>query len=103
MLGRLRLLLYDAWPFAGAAYLLYLAFRPPPVRYVGIGGLVVVTPLLVGWTVGHLFDVGPWADGTTDGSGMADESETTGENRISDDPTADEPAGSDDREDESVD
>lgn len=97
MLDRLRPLLYDAWPFVGAAYLLYLALRPPPVRYVGAGGLVVVTPLLFGWTVGHLFGVGPWADSTTDGSEMADES------GMADGPTADEPAGSDDREDGGID
>ena len=56
----------DAWPFVGALYLLYLALQAPPVRYVGVGGLLVVTPLLFGWTVGRLVGIGPWADGKTD-------------------------------------
>jgi len=43
-----------------------LALQAPPVRYVGVGGLLVVTPLLFGWTVGRLFGIGPWADGKTD-------------------------------------
>lgn len=51
-----------AWPFVGSLYLVYLAVQAPPLRYVGVVGLVFVVPLLVGWTVGHLFDVGPWAD-----------------------------------------
>ena len=53
--------LRDAWPFLGATYLVYLALQPPPGRYVGIGGLLIVTPLLFGWTVGRLFGIGPWA------------------------------------------
>ena len=72
MVGDLRSVLSDAWPFLGSLYLLYLAFQAPPVRYVGIGGLAVVTPLLFGWTVGRLFGIGPWADG---GSGGEDGSE----------------------------
>lgn len=50
------------WPLVGTAYLVYLALQPPPVRYVGLGCLVVVTPLLSGWIAGAAFDVGPWAD-----------------------------------------
>ncbi|TKR28013.1 hypothetical protein [Natronomonas salsuginis] len=61
MLGSVRSILSAAWPFVGSAYLLYLALQQPPVRYVGVIGLVVVTPLLAGWTVGRLFGVGPWA------------------------------------------
>ena len=83
MFDRLRSLLRDAWPFVGAAYLAYLAFRPPPIRYVGVGGLVVVTPLLVGWTVGHLFGVGPWAGGAASGS------DASGEPPADGDPTGD--------------
>lgn len=63
MLDRVRSLLGDAWPFIGSIYLLYLALQPPPVRYVGAGGLAIVTPLLIGWSVGRLFGVGPWASG----------------------------------------
>lgn len=87
MLDRLRSFLHDAWPFVGAAYLSYLALRPPPVRYVGVGGLVVVTPLLLGWTVGRLFGVGPWADGTADGGQVAGGSgnETVDEGGAADD------------------
>ncbi len=62
MLERVRSALRTAWPIIGSAYLLYLALQPPPVRYVGIGGLVVVTPLLFGWALGRLFGIGPWAD-----------------------------------------
>ena len=111
MLDRLRSFLHDAWPFVGAAYLSYLALRPPPVRYVGVGGLVVVAPLLLGWTVGRLFGVGPWADsaaaegqvaggsgnGTVDEDGAADDSGTPDGTEASNSPTASgEPAGSDD-------
>ena len=111
MLDRLRSFLHDAWPFVGAAYLSYLALRPPPVRYVGVGGLVVVTPLLLGWIVGRLFGVGPWADsaaaggqvaggsgnGTVDEDGAADDSGTPDGTEASNSPTeSGEPAGSDD-------
>ena len=120
MLNRLRSFLRDAWPFVGAAYLAYLAFRPPPVRYVGVGGLVVVTPLLFGWTVGRLFGVGPWADsavderktadgngngtvdenGSSDEGGPADGSGMTDGNEAPNGPTTgSEPAGSDDTTD----
>jgi hypothetical protein len=50
------------WPLLGTTYLVYLALRPPPVRYVGLLCLVVVTPLLAGWLAGELFAVGPWTD-----------------------------------------
>ncbi|MFQ3319231.1 MAG: hypothetical protein ACI8UR_002116 [Natronomonas sp.] len=50
------------WPLVGTAYLIYLAIQAPPARYVGLIGLLMVTPLLVGWGVGSLFGVGPWAD-----------------------------------------
>ena len=66
MLERIRPLISAAWPFVGSAYLLYLALQAPPVRYVGIGGLVIVTPLLFGWTVGRLFGIGPWATEETE-------------------------------------
>lgn len=62
MLERVRRFLDQAWPLLGSIYLLYLALEPPPVRYVGIGGLVVVTPLLFGWALGRFVGVGPWAD-----------------------------------------
>ena len=62
MFPKVRSALRSAWPILGSLYLLYLALQPPPVRYVGIGGLVVVTPLLVGWAAGTLFGVGPWAN-----------------------------------------
>ncbi len=66
MFEQIRPIVRDGWPFVGALYLLYLALQAPPVRYVGVGGLLVVTPLLFGWTVGRLFGVGPWADGEGD-------------------------------------
>ncbi|MCD2201738.1 hypothetical protein LPA44_17930 [Halobacterium sp. KA-4] len=48
-------------PVAGTAYLVYLATQPPPVRWVGLGCLTVVTPFLVGWILGNVFGVGPWS------------------------------------------
>ena len=62
MLERIRSALQAAWPVIGSLYLLYLALQPPPVRYVGLGGLVIVTPLLVGWALGRLVGIGPWAE-----------------------------------------
>lgn len=62
MLERIRSSLRAAWPIIGSAYLVYLALQPPPVNYVGIGGLVVVTPLLIGWALGRLVGIGPWAE-----------------------------------------
>lgn len=64
MFARIRSWLRLAWPFVGSLYLAYLALQAPPVRYVGVIGLAVVTPLLAGWIAGRLFGVGPWADGT---------------------------------------
>ena len=58
---RIRWSLRAAWPILGSAYLAYLALQPPPVRYVGLGGLVIVTPLLIGWALGRLVGIGPWA------------------------------------------
>lgn len=72
MRDRLWSIVRDAWPFVGALYLLYLALQAPPVRYVGVGGLLVVTPLLFGWTVGRLFGIGPWADREADGGADED-------------------------------
>lgn len=66
MLERARSLIGAAWPFIGSLYLLYLALQQPPVRYVGIGGLLIVTPLLLGWTIGRLFGIGPWAQNETE-------------------------------------
>ena len=51
------------WPLVGTAYLVYLAFKPPPARWAGVLCLLVVSPLLAGWLVGNLVGVGPWADG----------------------------------------
>lgn len=61
MFESVRSFLSAAWPFVGSVYLLYLALQPPPTRYVGVIGLVIVTPLLAGWLVGRLFGIGPWA------------------------------------------
>ncbi|MFT4883234.1 MAG: hypothetical protein ACI8U4_000735 [Natronomonas sp.] len=61
MFGRVRALLRRSIPLVGTLYLVYLAVQPPPVRYVGIVCLAVVTPFLLGWLAGNVFDVGPWA------------------------------------------
>ena len=50
------------WPLVGTAYLVYLAIQQPPVRWVGVLCLLVVTPLLAGWVLGNLVGVGPWDD-----------------------------------------
>lgn len=75
MLETARSQLEQAWPLLGSLYLLYLALQAPPIRYVGIGGLVVVTPLLLGWAAGVVLGVGPWADdeGGADAAGDADD------------------------------
>lgn len=62
MIDSAKSFLQAAWPFLGWVYLLYLALQPAPVTYVGIGGLVVITPLLLGWIAGTLFGIGPWAN-----------------------------------------
>jgi hypothetical protein len=62
MFGQARALLQRSIPLVGTLYLVYLAVQPPPVRYVGILCLAVVTPFLIGWVAGALFGVGPWGD-----------------------------------------
>ena len=71
MLAKVRSWLRVAWPFVGSLYLGYLALQAPPVRYVGVIGLVFVVPLLVGWVVGRVLGVGPWADDPDDASETA--------------------------------
>lgn len=62
MFAELRSLLRRALPVVGTLYLVYLALQPPPVRYVGIACLAIVTPFIAGWIAGNVFGVGPWAD-----------------------------------------
>lgn len=64
-------LLSRSLPLIGTLYLAYLAIQPPPVRYVGIACLAVVTPFLAGWVLGNVFGIGPWA---ADDTGSADDS-----------------------------
>lgn len=47
----------------GTIYLVYLALSSPPARWVGLACLTVVVPLLVGWLLGNVAGIGPWADG----------------------------------------
>ncbi len=61
MLPQIRSLLSRSLPLVGTLYLVYLALQPPPIRYVGVVCLAVVTPFLVGWVAGNVFGVGPWA------------------------------------------
>ena len=63
MFSEAMALLRKSWPILGSLYLVYLALQPPPSRWVGLGGLAIVTPLLIGWAAGHLLGVGPWAPG----------------------------------------
>jgi hypothetical protein len=53
-------LLKRATPALGTLYLIYLALQPPPLRYLGLFCLAIVTPLIVGWVLGHVFGIGPW-------------------------------------------
>ncbi len=46
----------------GLLYLAYLASQPPPARWVGLACLAVLAPLLLGWLLGNLAGVGPWAE-----------------------------------------
>jgi len=55
-------LLARSLPLAGVAYLLFLATRPPPARWVGLGCLVVLAPFVVGWALGRFAGIGPWSD-----------------------------------------
>jgi ABC-type transport system involved in cytochrome bd biosynthesis fused ATPase/permease subunit len=48
-------------PAIGTLYLVYLTLQPPPVRWVGLICLAVVTPFVVGWLAGNLLGIGPWA------------------------------------------
>ncbi len=50
----------------GTLYLVYLALQPPPARWVGVGCLVVVVPLIVGWLLGNVAGVGPWGEDQVD-------------------------------------
>jgi hypothetical protein len=56
-------LLQRALPLVGTLYLSYLALQPPPVRWIGLICLAVLTPFLVGWLAGNLLGIGPWAGG----------------------------------------
>jgi len=57
-----RSLLARSLPLVGVAYLVFLATRPPPARWVGLGCLVVLAPFAVGWALGRFAGVGPWSD-----------------------------------------
>lgn len=48
-------------PVIGTLYLVYLALQPPPLRWVGVICLAVLTPVLLGWVLGHVFGIGPWS------------------------------------------
>ncbi|QSG14396.1 hypothetical protein [Halapricum desulfuricans] len=54
-------LLQRSLPLVGTLYLIYLALQPPPLRWIGLICLAVVTPVAVGWLLGNLFGIGPWA------------------------------------------
>jgi len=62
MTGENRSILAKLLVPAGTLYLVSLALQPPPARWVGLGCLAVVVPLLVGWLLGNVAGVGPWAD-----------------------------------------
>lgn len=82
-----RSVLRQSWPVLGSLYLVYLALQPPPSRYVGLGGLVIVTPLLLGWAVGHLVGIGPWTPAPADAGGGLGGSDGTGSDAIGKDDT----------------
>ena len=49
-------------PVLGTAYLVYMVAQPPPMRWVGLGCLVVLAPFAIGWLLGRGAGVGPWAE-----------------------------------------
>ena len=49
-------------PVLGTAYLLYMVSQPPPMRWVGLGCLAILTPFAIGWLLGRGAGVGPWAE-----------------------------------------
>ncbi|MUV89550.1 hypothetical protein GJ629_06280 [Halapricum sp. CBA1109] len=51
-----------ALPVVGTLYLLFLVSQPPPLRWVGLICLAILTPFLLGWVAGKAFGVGPWGD-----------------------------------------
>lgn len=51
----------QVFPVLGIAYLLYLTTLEPPVRWLGIACLAILTPFVVGWLLGRFAGVGPWA------------------------------------------
>ncbi|QSG06325.1 hypothetical protein [Halapricum desulfuricans] len=48
-------------PVIGILYLAYLALQPPPLRWIGLLCLAVLTPFVLGWLLGRLAGIGPWA------------------------------------------
>ena len=81
MFSEAMALLRRSWPILGSLYLVYLALQPPPSRWVGLGGLAIVTPLLIGWAAGHLLGVGPWAPNDDGDSSETDLEASEGEPR----------------------
>lgn len=53
-----------AFPLIGLAYLLFLTTREPPVSWMGIACLVIITPFVIGWALGRFVGIGPWAPAT---------------------------------------
>lgn len=49
-------------PVVGTAYLLFLTTREPPVKWMGIACLAILTPFFLGWALGKFAGVGPWAE-----------------------------------------
>ena len=54
-------LLQRSLPLVGTLYLIYLALQPPPLRWVGLICLTVVMPVAIGWLLGNVVGIGPWA------------------------------------------
>ncbi len=54
-------LLQRSLPLVGTLYLIYLALQPPPLRWIGLICLAVVTPVAIGWLLGNVAGIGPWA------------------------------------------
>lgn len=62
MSGSLESRFRRALPAVGTLYLVYLATRPPPVRWMALACLAILVPFLLGWVAGNVFGFGPWAE-----------------------------------------
>lgn len=49
-------------PVVGTVYLLFLTTLEPPVSWMGLACLAILTPFYLGWALGRFAGIGPWAE-----------------------------------------